>query len=189
MSRVGHVYPGDIVFHCGRGLMSWLIRRLTGSPWSHVSIVLSIDYDEQTFVVLDVLGTRVVQSIENHRDDHAWFVRSPIVAGDPWAGEEAARKALSLHKSLPRHYPYLELLAYLPILRRTRLGRCLLRKTDQMVCSAMIATAWASVGLEWDEHPEWSTPGSIYEQANRDSWPVTCTKRAYERAAPVRRLR
>lgn len=193
--QVQRVKPGDIVFHSGRGFLSDTIRRVTKCPWSHVSLVTAVQDDD--FQVLDVLDTRVVQSIRAHESDHAWHVRAPRYSqqgihrtgwcnyiGTPWDATRGhvVRHALELHRSLPRSYPYLELAAYLPFLRRTGLGRRILQRTDRMVCSALVAAAWHSLDFRWynggDEEisPDWVGPGTMWRQANRDQWPLVCTK-------------
>jgi hypothetical protein len=181
------VKPGDVVFHCGRGALAWGIKQVTGSPWSHVSLVTEVS--EQDFMVLDVVEERVVRSINHHSSDYVWHVRAPrYPAASEWSNvpstvgrQHVVRHALDMHRALPRPYPWRELVAYLPGFRKTRLGRRILRTTNRMVCSAMVAAAWSSMGFEWYNgdgkiSPDWVDPGTMWRQANRDAWPVVWTK-------------
>lgn len=203
---MGYVEPGDIVFHAGTGLQSKLIRYATRSPWSHVSLVTQVVGER--FNVLDVLHRRVIHSIDSHADeDSDWHIRRPRLPLSVYGYERQQwfdRKgfpeeitqahvvlaALELHQMLPPEYPYVELLAYLPVFRRTAIGRRLLRRTSRLVCSAMVAAAWASMGFRWyngpdgvDEiSPDWVDPGTAWKQANRDRWPLIQTKKGYEHA-------
>lgn len=173
------VQPGDIVFHSGSGMLSHAIRRVTECPWSHVSLVVDVEtLNSGTFTVLDVLDTRVVQSIDAHREDLTWHVRAPRFArsinvrhwadhmGVPYSStrEHVVRQALDLHHQLPSDYPTLELLAYIPFLRRTRLGRRILNRSPRMVCSALVAAAWHSMDFKWingdgtEISPDWVGP-------------------------------
>jgi len=192
------VKPGDVVFHCGKGLLARAVKLATRSPWSHVSLVIATCRDD--FTILDVLDTRVVQAISRHRGDHTWHARAPVLRagwrrsqwfekdGSPKdiAREHVVRQALDLHSTLPREYPGLELLAYVPGVRRTALGRRILRHTDRMVCSALVAAAWYSMGLRWFDNdgdelsPDWADPGTMWRQACKDAWPVVETKRSYD---------
>lgn len=192
------VKPGDVVFHSGRGVLAHVIKRVTGTAWSHVSMVVEVR--RWDFTVLDVLEMRVVQSISEHFSDHAWHVRSPrypVPGFSPYYGpqgrphpitrDHVVRHALELHQHLPRHYPYLELAAYVPFLRRTDTGRRILRRTDRLVCSAMVAAAWHSMDFRWyngpqgteEISPDWVDPGTMWHQANRDQWPLVCTKESF----------
>lgn len=192
------VQPGDIVFHSGRGVLSNVIRRVTDCRWSHISLVVDVEtIHRHTFTVLDVLDKRVIQDIDAHRGDYDWQVRTPCFRPSlalrmgtyPTAGERTlvVHKALDLHSALPLQYPYLELVAYLPFLRRTKLGRKILQRSDRMVCSAMVAAAWHSVGFCWYNGPgcdirvkaDWVGPGTMWRQALHDQWPVVLTKGDY----------
>ncbi len=194
------VQPGDVVLHAGRGWRSNMIRRVTECPWSHVSLVTAVQDDD--FQVIDVLDTRVVQSIRKHQDtDHTWHVRAPRYPqegertgwsdhrGRPWVHTRnyVVRHALELHQTLPKGYPYVELAAYIPFLRRTKLGRKILQRTDRLVCSALVAAAWHAMDFKWfngpggsiEISPDWVGPGTMWRQANRDQWPLVCTKESF----------
>lgn len=196
------VKPGDIVLHSGNDLLSLAIRRVTRCPFSHVSIVIEA-FDDGEFTVLDVLRKRVVHSIDKHAGDAYWHVRSPRARledrsqwydfiGTPTARtrQHVVKHAIELHQHLPNSYPYAELIAYLPLFRRTKAGRWLLSRSDQMVCSAMVASAWGAMDFRWlakngrdvlfEIAPNWVDPGDVYRQACRDSWPLVQTKKGYE---------
>jgi len=191
------VQPGDIVFHSCDGILASAIRKVTRCPWSHVSMVVRVPSGNglDGFDILDVLATRVIHSIDHHSTDRTWHVRSPryptasewSVRGIPMAltREHVVRHALELHRHLRRRYPWMELSAYLPGLRRTAWGRRILRRTDRMVCSAMVATAWHAMDFKWINgdgtqiSPDWVDPGTMWRQANRDVWPLMCTKESY----------
>ena len=49
---------GDIILYSGKGIMSWLIKKVTGSKWSHVAWIL----DNETILESDASTGGVVKS-------------------------------------------------------------------------------------------------------------------------------
>lgn len=148
---------GDIVCvasGAGQGPLSWMIRRATGSGFSHAQLVLRTGHASSLgFAVLEV-GWQVREALACDALSLREFViwRPPAPDG---VGTLVAHDALRLLRALEARgettYPWWKLPAY--ALGRTAAER-LLRAGPRQVCSVMSIYPWVARGLDlyaWDD--------------------------------------
>ncbi len=161
------VRTGDIAICSGTQLFSRAIRWATGSPWSHVALILRVEEIDRVFVLeaVERIGVRMLPLSRFVIEDSARHRPYPgdiVIARHADFGERATPAALAkmLLFATDRLGAPFDLRDMTKITLRVLAGRFgidlprMLRSTDEFICSEYVACCLAQVGIEvqWDGH-------------------------------------
>lgn len=140
---------GDLLFACGDYPISRLIRRLTGSPWSHCGMVFRLDAIDQVLLLesVEAVGVRFAPLSKYTRD--YWRGRPyrgrVVLARVDGAEGLAARLGQFGINQLTRPYDWWEMLR---VLYRLLFGRQRRHRDRAYVCSELVYESFLDAGLK-----------------------------------------
>lgn len=161
------VRTGDIAICSGTQLFSKAIRWATGSPWSHVALIVRADDLDRVFVLeaVERIGVRMLPLSRFVIEDSARHRPYPgdiVIARHTDFAERAADGGLARMLSfatdrLGAPFDMREMIKITLRIAAARFGIDLprmLRSDDEFICSEYVACCLAQIGIEvaWDGH-------------------------------------
>lgn len=148
---------GDVLLYQGSGLISWLIKKVTGSKYSHAGIVV---WWHNRLMVLEAVGKGIIctplsRNIGHYQGEvHLYTAREMYQKGDPWT-ERGKRQSIVefAQMELGKEYATWKLVLYG---WKLLWGRDLdkkdkFRTSNKLVCSQYVAAAYNIVGVDLKE--------------------------------------
>ncbi|MFQ5824003.1 MAG: YiiX/YebB-like N1pC/P60 family cysteine hydrolase [bacterium] len=138
---------GDVLMYKGKGLISFLITKITGSAYSHAGIAV---WWNKRLMVMEAVGKGVIvtplsHNVEHYKGDVEWFWCKEQISD-----EHRIKMVQFAQEELGKSYAKWKLIIFglFILLKKDMDKRDELRRANKLFCSYYVAQIYNSIGLD-----------------------------------------
>jgi hypothetical protein len=145
---------GSIIFVKTSSPISWIIRKVTKSPWSHCCISLNDNNDI-------IIEADVFKKVSVKKNPYKKYEVVDVEIND----SQRQQLLFFLHSKINVKYDYIYILGILLRLLKLRKNDMWSDKKNRLMCSELTDDAFASIGIDLVPNRKFDnvTPGELYD--------------------------